>query len=509
MASSKQGCVYLVGGGPGDPGLISLKGLRCLQAADFILYDGLVNPLILRHTRAQAERTARADESGQRILHQHEINQRLIDEARQGKTVVRLKGGDPYIFGRGSEEAEALVAAGIPFEVVPGITAATAAAAYAGFSLTHRDHASAVCLITGHEDPTKPHSLLDYSLLARFPGTLVFYMGLHRLPRIVHALIAAGMSPETPAAIITRASTPAQKVVTDTLAQLPAHRQDPGLRPPSLIIVGECINLRQRIQWFDNKPLFGLRIGITRPAHQAEPQILQLLDSGAEPVLMPLIEIVPPAATPLIDQMLDRLHEFSWIVFTSANGVQALLQRMWERGLDSRALAACRLACIGPSTAEALLQFHLRADLIPEPYCSEALADALIAQGIPGKVLWARANRGRDALPERLQQAGIPLEEVVVYEHRDLPDFSSHVAEELNSGTLDWVCLSSPAIAEQFARLMQRTPEQRLHPRTRLVAISPITAEAARAVGLPIHATARDYTWNGMFNAIEENLAPA
>lgn len=512
MSEKGVGRVYLVGGGPGDPGLITLKGLRCLQQADFVLYDGLVSPLLLRHTQARAERTARADEAGRRILHQEQINQRLIEEARQGKVVVRLKGGDPYIFGRGSEEAEALAAAGIPFEVVPGITAATAAAEYAGFSLTHRDHASAVCLITGHEDPSKSASALDYRILAEFPGTLVFYMGLHRLPQIVESLIEAGLSAETPAAIITRASTPRQKVVTDQLALLPGHLPHPDLRPPSLIVVGDCVNLRERIPWFDTKPLFGQRIGITRPLEQAEPQIERLLELGAEPVLMPLLEIRPPQDSTPVDSVLDRLHEFSWIVFTSANGVQGLLHRLWERGGDWRQLAGCRLACIGDSTAAALEAFHLRADLVPGEFCSEALADSLIerhrhpSETLPsGPLLWARANRGRDVLPDRLRAAGLSLEEVVVYEHQDVTAFPAGIAARIAAGELDWICLSSPAIATQCARLLQQENLPALPPTLRLAAISPITAKAAQQAGLPVHAVAEEYTWEGMFAAIQRS----
>ena len=268
--SVRPGVVYLVGAGPGDPGLLTLRGLECLQLADLILYDGLANPQLLEFSRATAERTARVGGPGSRHLEQSEINQRLIAAAHEGKTVVRLKGGDPFIFGRGSEEAVALSEAGIPFEVVPGITAATGAAVYSGISLTHRDHASAVALITGHEDPTKPESALPYEQLGQFPGTLVFYMGLHRIEQITHSLMEAGRSATESAAVICQATTPRQQVVTGQLSTIAAVSQAAKLKPPSLLIVGDCVRLREQASWVEKRPLHGLRIGITRPAGQAE-----------------------------------------------------------------------------------------------------------------------------------------------------------------------------------------------------------------------------------------------
>ncbi|MCA8988216.1 MAG: uroporphyrinogen-III C-methyltransferase [Planctomycetaceae bacterium] len=502
--SSQYGKVYLVGGGPGDPGLLTLKGKECLEKADFILYDGLVNPLLLRHTKARAERTARADLAGRRTLEQEQINQRLIDEARLGKTVVRLKGGDPYIFGRGSEEAEALAAAGIDFEVVPGITAATAAAEYAGFSLTHRDHASAVCLITGHEDPDKSESALDYQLLAQFPGTLVFYMGLHRLQHIVDALLAAGLAEETPAAVITRASTPHQRVVSDRIDQLPQKVLQGKLVAPSLIVIGPAVELRSRINWFEKKPLLGLRIGITRPAGQMDPQIQSLVARGAQPVLMPLIEIHPPADWTAVDNAIDQLERYEWLIFTSSNGVESFLGRIWERGRDSRLLARTKIACIGESTAATLEKYSLRADLTPDSYCSESLAESLLARKPQGLVLWPRANRGRDVLVEALKANGITVDEVVVYQHQDVNQFSPEVQHLLERGELDWIGLSSPAIARQFAQLFPPEYRAQLGTNLKLVAISPITAQELKKLGLPVATVAKQYTWEGMFDAIEE-----
>ncbi|WP_417394904.1 uroporphyrinogen-III C-methyltransferase [Gimesia chilikensis] len=503
------GKVYLVGAGPGDPGLITLKGIECLQKADLILYDGLVNPLILQHVSSEVERTCRVSEGckNRRVLQQDEINQRLISAALEGKTVVRLKGGDPFIFGRGSEEAAALRNAGIEFEVVPGITAATAAAGYAGISVTHRAHASAVALITGHEDPTKPDSALDYDVLAKFPGTLVFYMGLHKLERIVESLIQAGKAEETPAAVISRGTTPFQKTVQSTLSQLPEQVRQAGLVAPSLIVIGDCVSLRDQIAWFEQKPLFGLRIGITRAEEQSEPEIKRALELGAQPVLLPTIEIGPPVDWEPVDAAIAGLDEYQWLVFTSANGVNYFLNRLWETGYDARKLARLKIATIGPSTAEALQQFHLRADLIPDQYRAEALAAALkpLVQG--QKILWAGANRGREVLQTELAEVSATVDKIVVYENHDVASWESESLELLESGEIDWIGLSSPSIARNFSRQLTEDIRQHLGSRTRLVSISPVTTQAATDVGLQIDAEAEEYLWDGIFAAIQKHVS--
>ena len=339
--SMRPGKVYLVGAGPGDPGLVTKKGLECLAQADLVLYDGLVNPLILLYTHARAERTNRTDGPAGRVLEQHEINERLIAAAHEGKTVVRLKGGDPFVFGRGGEEAAALARAQVPFEVVPGVTAAVAASAYAGISLTHRDFASAVAFITGHEDPQKPWATLDYKALAAFPGTLVFYMGLHRLGAIAESLIAAGKPARTLAAVVSRGTTPAQKTIVATLADLADKARAAALHAPSMIIIGECVRQRETIGWFEKKPLFGKRILVARPAGQATKIVARLLELGAQPILAPTIDIQPPDDWTAVDRILERLDEFDWLIFTSVNGVNSLLDRLWEIPLGDHPHRAC------------------------------------------------------------------------------------------------------------------------------------------------------------------------
>ena len=500
--SKPVGRVYLVGAGPGDTGLLTLRGAECLRLADLVLYDGLVNPLLLQHSHANAERTCRAEGPTGRHIRQDEINRRLVDAARAGKTVVRLKGGDPFMFGRGSEEAAALHAAGIPFEVVPGITAATAAAVYTGISLTHRDHASAVAFITGHEDPGKPASALDYDSLAHFPGTLVFYMGLHRLDAITTALIAAGKPPTTPACVVCRATQPLQRTVTGTLADLPALVKDAGLHPPSLVIVGDCVKVRDQARWFEDRPLFGRVIGITRPEDQADEAAQRAYQLGALPVLLPTIEIVPPEDWSAVDDVLKRLDQFDWIVWTSANGVRGLLDRLWQTGLDIRQLGRAKLACIGPATAAVLEKYSLRADLVPSEFRAEALAAALGPRVAGQRVLWARASRGRDVLPQELTQAGAILEQVVVYQNRDATSIPTAELGQVERGELDWIGLSSPSIARALPRLLTPAARAQIGSRTRLASISPVTTAAAREAGLPIDAEATTYTWEGLFQAV-------
>jgi len=478
--------------------LLTLKGQRCLASADVVLYDGLVNPALLKHSQASAVRTCRVGLGSQRHLEQQEINQRLIDEARQGRTVVRLKGGDPFIFGRGSEEAAALAEAGIPFEVVPGITAATAAAVYAGISLTHRELASAVAFVTGHEDPGKPTRFLDFEILAKFPGTLVFYMGLHRLSKIAETLQQHGKPGSTPVAVISRGSTPRQRTVTGHLKDIAESVQAARLHAPSLIIVGECARQHESINWFEKLPLFGVSIGITRPAGHEDTAADLAWSLGADPVLMPTIQIEPVTDWSEVDRTLQRIADYQWIIFTSVNGVDALLNRLWGQGKDARALAGIRLAAIGPATAERLQSHRLHADLVPEEYRGEALAEALAPYVRGQKVLWARASRGREVIPAQLRAAGAELDSVVVYRHVDVDRFEPEVEQRLAAGELHWIALSSPSIARNIARLVPAGQRAQV----RFAAISPVTAAAAHEAGLQIDVIAEEYTWAGLVSAI-------
>ena len=501
---SQPGTVFIVGAGPGDPGLISVRGVECLRRADIVLYDGLVNPLLLAHTHAACERTCRASTpSGGRVIKQAEINERLVAAAREGKTVVRLKGGDPFIFGRGSEEAAYLRANGIPFEIIPGITAAVAAGEYAGFSLTHRDQASMVTFITGHEAPDKPDTGVDYEQLARLPGSFVFYMGLARLPEIVSSLLKHGKPGTTAAAVISRATTPLQRTVVSTLAELPEATRKAGLHAPSLIVIGDCVRQRDQLQWFEQRPLFGQRIGITRAESQSADQVAQAISLGAQPVLMPIIRIAPPASWSELDFALEQLAIYQWLVFTSSNGVAGFMSRLWETGRDVRHLGHLKLAAIGSSTAAALQRFHLRADVVPDEFRAEGLAAALKPLVAGQRVLWARASRGRDVLPIELATVGATVEQVVVYDNSDVAALPEDVLTAIANDELEWIGLSSPSIARGLARLVPESLRGKLGTTTRLASISPVTSAAARQAGLPIAVEAATFTWDGIFEAIQ------
>ena len=491
------GKVYLVGAGPGDPGLLTLKGKACLQEADLVLYDGLVNPAILRHSPAVAERTSRMVGPDGKRLDQEAINQRLVEAGLAGKVVVRLKGGDPYIFGRGTEEAAALREAGVPFEVVPGITAATAAGEYAGISVTHRRMSSAVAFVTGHEDPTKP-GMLDYHALAQFPGTLVFYMGLARLPKITASLLEYGKPGSTPACVVSRASRARQRTVSATLETVADEVASADLSAPSLIIIGECATQRDALKWFEHKPLFGKRIGVTRDPKQAEPTIRRIHELGGEAVLMPLLEIQPPDSYADLDDAIRDCARFDWLAFTSANAVRAFCHRLDNFNLDARWLSSMKIAAVGTATAAALAEHRLVADLIPETQNAEGLADAMIATGHVDSVLWPRGNRGRETLRERLQSAGSTVHAVEVY-RTAAATLSSSVRKEIESSDTDWITLGSPSMVQSLIDANVAIPES-----TRFAAISPLTEAAAQESGLTVSATATDFDWSGLIQAIVE-----
>lgn len=500
-----MGKVYLVGAGPGDPGLITVRGAECLALADLVLYDGLVNPLLLRLTKGICERTARARRDNVAMVSQAEINARLIQEAQAGRTVVRLKGGDPYIFGRGSEEAAAMHVAGIPFEVVPGVTAATGAGEYAGFSFTHREISSSVAFVTGHEDPSREESRLNYKALASFPGTLVFYMGFSRLQEICEKLQLAGMPKSVPAAVVCQVSLPSQKVVEGTLETLPALASARDLKPPSLIVIGECVSQRPQLSWFEKLPLFGISIGVTRPEEQADDVAQKIVRLGGEPVLMPMIEVerVNKHHQTEIARVLRQLGRFHWFVFTSVNGVSEFFRHLHDAKLDTRSLGNAKIAAIGPSTAERLREFGITADVVPPEYRAESLAKAL-ENHVRGKtVLWVRASRGRDVLPRMMTDVGALFAQLVVYENRDVEKLSVELARRLKAGTLNWIGLSSPSIARRFAYLLKVAGIAASELQCRIATISPVTSAAARESGLRVATEATEYTWEGILKAIE------
>jgi uroporphyrinogen III methyltransferase/synthase len=494
--------VFLVGAGPGHPGLLTLRGAECLARADLVLYDKLVPARLLEHAPPAAERVCVAGLSGGHGRRYQHIHHTMIEAARQGKCVVRLKGGDPFLFGRGGEEAEALREAGIPYEIVPGVTSALGAGACAGIPLTHRCHASAVALVTGHENPAKPESALDWQALARFPGTLVVYMGMSHLARITHLLLEHGKPPDTPAAVIQWGTTGEQRVAEASLGGLPAAVLAAGLTSPAVIVIGPVATLRPRLAWFEKRPLFGKGVLVTRPRAQAGDLVRRLEELGAVVHVLPAVEIRPPADWAPVDRALAALWSFHWLVFTSANGVHALLGRLRETGRDLRALGPVKLAAIGPATAEALRQYHLEPDLVPEEYRSESLAAVLKQQGRGQRILLARADRGRDVLRQELAEAA-HVEQVAVYSQVDAALEGVEALTCLRRGEIDYVTLTSSNIARAVLGALDEHCRQRVRSgEVRLVSISPVTSEVIRELGLPVAGEAVEYTTAGVVEAL-------
>jgi uroporphyrinogen III methyltransferase/synthase len=495
--------VYLVGAGPGNPGLLTLRAVECLRQADLILYDKLVPIIMLEHASALAEKhcvSELAPAHDQRMIPIHEA---MIQAARAGRRVVRLKGGDPFVFGRGAEEAAVLREAGVPFEIVPGVTAALGAGAYAGISLTHRAHASAVAFVTGHENPRKPESVLDWHALARFPGTLVIYMGMSRLDRIAGALLAEGKDPQTPAAVVQYATLGLQHTLITTLRDLPRHARAEGLAAPALIFIGEVVELRAELSWFESRPLFGKRVLVTRPRHQAGDMVQKLLELGAVPFVLPTVEIRAPEDWTAVDEAIRGVRRFDWIVFTSANGVHAFLGRLKHLGLDLRVLGHIRLAAIGPKTAETLGHYHLQPDVMPARFQSEDLAEMLRSQIGPGqRVLLARADRGRELLREQLA-AVCQVEQVAVYSQVDAVEMDDEIMNAMRRGEIEFVTLTSSNIARALLNRLDATCRRRVEMgEIKLVTISPVTSAEVRKLGFPVAAEADQATTDGVIAAL-------
>jgi uroporphyrinogen III methyltransferase/synthase len=473
-----------------------VRGLELVGDADLILYDRLVPEEILHAARPDAELVYVGKRPGEPATEQEEIEERMVEAARAGRSVVRLKGGDPFVFGRGGEEGETLAGAGLHFEVVPGVTAGVAAPAYAGIPVTHRDDASAVAFVTGHEDPGKEEPALDWKALAGFPGTLVLYMGVRRLAENAEALIAAGRDPDQPAAAVGRGTTPAQRTVEATLATLPGAVEREGIEAPAVIVVGPVAARRQALAWLERRPLFGRRVVVTRARAQASGLAGRLRDLGAEVVELPAIRIVPRIGSEQVRKAVNDLHTYALVCLTSANGARLLFEALAEAGLDARALANATVAVIGSGTAGELAAHGIKADVVPERFVAEALAEALSDVPLRGRpALVARAAEGRDVLPEALRARGAQVDVVALYET---------VAESPDPGAVeaardaDYVTFtSSSTVRNLVAALDGRLPSD-----VRVVSVGPVTSEAAREAGLEVHVEAGRHDVDGLVEAL-------
>jgi uroporphyrinogen III methyltransferase / synthase len=494
--SASVGKVYLIGAGPGDPGLLTLRGAECIRTADVVLYDYLASPDLIVGARPNAECICLGRHGTGRLMSQAQINDAMVQYALAGRSVARLKGGDPTIFARLAEELAALETAGVPYEIVPGVTAGQAASSHAGIPLTQRDDASCVAFVTGQESADKAPAL-DYAALASFPGTLVFYMGVTTAPVWSRALIDHGKRSDTPVAVVRRCSWPDQESHFTTLGKLAEVVSQQKLRPPAIIIVGEVARERSTANWFTTRPLFGRTILVTRPEHQSQDLSERLRGLGANILTQPAIHIGPPADWAPVDRMIERVQEFDWLVFSSANGVNYFFNRLHESGRDARCLASAQLAAIGPATVAALAERQLRVDLYPKEYRAEALADELAPRVRGKQVLLARASRGREVLAEMLTAAGAHIEQAVVYESRDIAAPNPDVAEAVETGAVGWVTVTSSAIARSLVKLFGDHLR-----RSRLAAISPLTAETLAELGHSAAAVAEVYTADGLVDAI-------
>ena len=487
------GIVHLVGGGPGDPELVTQKGLRLIESADVIFYDALAPTELLSHRRPEAHVIYVGKKRTQHAYSQQEISDMMIVEARAGKKVVRLKGGDPFMFGRGGEEAEALRAAGVRFEVVPGVTSALGVAAYSGIPLTHRRYTSAVTFVTGHEADQ-----VDWSKLGT-TGTLVIFMGLTTFAEVSRRLIQCGRAPSTPAAAIRWGTRGDQITVEGTLENLPDKIRHARLKPPALIVVGEVVSLRRELNWFEELPLVGSKVVVTRARGQAERLSGALRLLGATVIELPTIEIRPPNDWSQLDQAIAQLEQYDWLIFTSANGVRYFIERLDASKRDLRALKA-KICAIGPATAEHLEGLHLKVDLMPSEYVAESVLEAFGEQDLEGKlILLPRATVARDLIPVELKKRGAEINVVPAY-RTQVPKHSAELAQQtFNSDPRpDWITFTSSSTVRNFAQLC---PIERLNG-VRVASIGPITSKTARELGIRVDAEPERYTVEGLVEAI-------
>ena len=492
------GKVYLVGAGPGDPGLITVRGREALETADVIVYDRLASPRLLKHCRADAERVYVGKQSSRHTLTQDEINALIVDRALAGKFVCRLKGGDPFVYGRGGEEAEACVHAGVPFAVVPGVTSAIAAPAYAGIPVTHRKLCSALGIITGHEDPAKTESSIRWAGLAEGLDTLVFLMGVENLPNIARELLANGKPPETPVALVRWGTTSDQATLTGTLADIVDRVREADFKAPAVTVVGEVVSLRDTLRWWDNRPLSGKRIVVTRSREQASELSEHLEDLGAETIEFPTIRVEPipeVAGSPIFGCLpLD----YDWIIFTSANTVACLLAALKVNGGDIRSLGRAKLAAIGPATAGTLTNLGLGVAYVPAEFVAEAVLEGF-PEDVAGKsILIPRAEVAREVLPEELAARG--AEVVVLPVYRTVPDAegAADLKERFERGQVDVVTFTSSSTVRNFHAALSDAPMDGV----KVACIGPVTALTARELGYEVDVTAEKYSVPGLVDAL-------
>ncbi len=499
-----SGKVFIVGAGPGDPDLITLRAKRCLEKADVVIFDYLVNREILKLVPEGAEFISIGKRNTPQRIPQEKIHSIMIEKAKEGKQVVRLKGGDPFIFGRGGEEAIALAEAGIPFEIVPGITSAIAVPEYAGIPLTHREFSS-VLFLTGHEDPSKPQSSIDWESISKIKGTLVFFMGMNTLSGIVEKLLSYGKPPDTPAAVIHWGSLPIQRTLQSTLGGIVELVKNSGITSPSILVVGEVVSLREKINWYERKPLFGKKIIITRAEEQSEELSVKLKDLGADVISMPMIKIVSPVDYAPIDSAIKRLSSYNWLIFTSANGVRFFLARLKEKGRDIRDLKGIKIMAIGPRTKAEVEKYNISVDAMPEEFIAESVVKLFGKNLKNQKILLPRAKVARDVIPVELKKRGARVDVVTAYE-TVLPDIDEKdkMCAVFKENKIDLIVFTSSSTVKNFALIAGTENLQELLSGTKVACIGPVTERTAREYGMSVHIVPQVYTMDGLVDAIRE-----
>ncbi len=499
-----KGMVYLVGAGPGDAGLITVRGAELLARAEVVVYDALVNLDLLRLAPAEAELIYAGKRSSAHAIPQDQLNQLLVDEARAGKCVVRLKGGDPYVFGRGGEEAGELAAAGVSFEVVPGVSSSIAGPNYAGIPLTHRDYCSAFTVVTGHEDPSKDEPEVDWAQVAKAPGTKVVLMGITRMRQIAEQLIANGLSPDTPVAMIRWATTGRQQSVCGTLKTIAEIAEKADFKPPGLTVIGDVVKLREKLNWFEKRALFGRRIVVTRTREQASQLSRRLLELGADVLEIPTIRIVPPSQRHVIAEVLLELNAYDWLVFTSPNGVSAFFEFFFKVFEDLRAIGGVRIAAVGPATAAKLTELHLKVDATPKEYVASKIAAAMAESGSIEnlKILLLRAEEANRELPRELETLGAIVDDAACYKTVPETEDRTGAAARLLEAGADWITFASSSAVDNFHARFDLKQLLTRHPQIKLASIGPETSKAITALGLKADLEAHEHTIEGLVKAL-------
>lgn len=502
-----SGIVYLVGAGPGDPSLITLRGAECLRKADVIVYDYLANEQLLNYAPESAERIYAGKIGGRHNQGQDEINNLLIEKGKAGKVVVRLKGGDPFVFGRGGEECEALRDAGISFEVVPGVTAAVGAASYSGIPLTHRDVTASVAFVTGQEGKDKSESNIDWDRLSLGSGTVVFYMGITTLRQNMQRLIEHGRAPDTPVALVRWATTPCQQVLTGTLENIADHAEECAFKPPAVTIVGEVVALREKLMWFDRRPLCGRKIIVTRSAEQAGEFSAKLAGRGATVLECPTINLVEPESWQLLDMAIRDIGSYDWLILTSGNSVRYFFQRLHLLGLDARALAGCKICAVGPKTADEIRLFGIVPDLIPKDYKAEGVVDEFTRLDMHGsRVLFPRADKARDIIPRELKRIGAHVDSPVVYRNVFPARLPPETLFALEKRSVDCITFTSSSTVQNLAAMLGEELMLDMLRGVVVASIGPITSKSCRELGLRVDIEPATYTLDALTLAIETHF---